>query len=209
MPVNPDDLLDNMYAQLHASSELDAVFVDDDRLLRFLSDAIKSFAQRFGVFVVRYIVRSLVQGTLYYHAPPRHLDTMHIAILESGKPLVASSTKEQEMRATAYATTQATSLKPIRWWIEDKAGVNRIGIVPVPGVGDSGNHLDIVYHEMPCDIADGIETIATFGDYLEVCAMREAYQPDSDFNLPESVQSYDGLAKLYETAAQKYWGKAQ
>ncbi len=210
MALDPQTLIANMWPQLHATSELDAVFIDGDTLLRFLSDAIKSFAQRFGCFVVRHTTRTLTQATLYYKAPPRHLSTLHIAILETGRPLVPSSTKEQELRAPAdYTTVQATAAKPIRWWIQDKAGMNRIGVVPVPGASDAGTHLDIVFHQYPCEIEDGIETIKTWGDYLEACAMAEAYQPDSDFSIPESAQSYDALAKLYEGVAASLWGKAQ
>jgi hypothetical protein len=198
-----------MWPQLHAAAEVDVVFVTEATLLRFTTDALKRLAQNFGVFVVRHTTRVLVQGTLYYDAPPRHLSTLHVAILENGKPLVASSTKEQELRSTTYATTQASAAKPVRWWIQDKAGVNRIGIVPVPGVDDAGDHLDIVFHSYPCEIEEGIETIKTWGDYLEACVLRDAYLPESDFQIPESAQSYDGLSKLYESVAMSLWAKAQ
>ncbi len=208
MAVDPDDLVANCWPQLHAEGEADAVFIDEAQLKRDLTDALKDMAQRFSVFVVRHTARALVQGTLYYNAPPRHLSTLHIAILETGKPLTPSSTKEREFGSTAYATTQATALKPIRWWIQDKHAVNTIGIVPVPGATDAGNHLDIIYHEYPCDIEDGIETIKTYGDYLEAKMMERAYEADSDFNMPEAAQSYGALAALYESAL-SVRGKAQ
>lgn len=209
MSVDPQDLISNMWPMLHASSEADAVFVTEADLMRYLSDAIKSFAQRFGCFVVRHENRVLVQGTLYYDAPPRHLSTLHIAILETGRPLVASSTKEQELRSNSYATTQATALKPIRWWIQDKAGVNQIGVVPVAGALDAGNHLEVIYHSYPCEIEEGIETTLVWGDYLEAKAMQAAYEPDSDFSIPEAAQSYAALAALYENVAQSLWGRSQ
>jgi hypothetical protein len=207
--LNPTTLIANCWPQLHATSAADVVFTDADELLRFLSDAIKSFAQRFGVFVVRHTTRTLGQGTLTYTAPPRHLSTLHVALLETGKPLVASSTKEQEYRSTSYRTTQATAAKPIRWFYEDKEGTNVIGIVPVPGAADAGNHLDIVYHRYPCEIEEGIETIKTWGDYLEICALRDAYTADSDFSIPESAQTYDGISKIYEKVAEALYFKAQ
>lgn len=207
--LDVDDLIAHLWPQLHATSEADAVFVDRDTLVRYISDAIKDFAQKYGCFVVRHANRVLVQGQLYYDAPPRHLSTLHIAILETGKPLVASSTKEQELRSTSYDTTQATTAKPMRWWIQDKAGVNQIGIVPVPGVADAGNHLEIVYHRFPCEIEEGIETIKTWGDYLEACAMSMAYEPENDFQIVETSKSYRTLADLYEQVAVQYWQKAQ
>lgn len=209
MVLNVQDLIDHLYAQLHASDEASLVFTDDDEIIRLFGDAIKSFAQRFGAFVLRHTNRSLVQGQLYYDAPPRHLSTLHVAILESGRPLVASSTKEQELRATAWATTQATAAKPIRWWTEDKAGVNQIGIVPLPGVDDSGDHWDMVYHSYPCSVLEGIETIHVWGDYLEHVVMASLWEPESDFSIPESAKAYRGLAQLYEAVAGSLWSKAQ
>jgi hypothetical protein len=209
VPLDINDLLDNCWPQIHAEGEGDALFVTVDTMIRFFSDALKKLAQRYGVFVVRHIARELVQGQLYYAAPPRHLSTLHIALWESGRALVASSTKEQELRATAWATTQATTLKPIRWWVEDKAGVNQIGLVPLPSATEATTHWDVIYHSYPCDVLDGIETIATWGDYLEACVLAEAYIPESDFSIPESAASYRSLADLFETIAMQYWGKAQ
>lgn len=222
MPLSITPLIGHLWPQLHATSEADVVFISQDTLIRFFTDALKSLAQRFGVFVVRHSTRSLIQGQLYYDAPPRHLSTLHVAILETGKPLVASSTKEQELRDGAFETTQATALKPIRWWIEDKAGVTRIsaglagasqihqiGIVPVPGPADSGNHWDMIYHAYPCSVLDGIETTKTVADYLEHCVMAEAWTPESDFSILESAQSYRHLADLYEAVFEHLWGKAQ
>lgn len=209
MVLSVATLITQLYPQLHGSSEADLVFTDDDDMVRLFSDAIKNLAQRFGVFVLRHINRSLVQGQLYYDAPPRHLSTLHVAILETGKPLAASSTKEQELRSTAYETTQATAAKPIRWWIEDKAGVNRVGIVPLPGADDSGNHWDMVYHAYSCNVLEGIETNHTWGDYLSHVVMADLWTPESDFSIPESAKGYRALANLYEAVAEKLWNKAQ
>lgn len=200
MAVPLSTILGNLYPQLHAIANSDLVFTNDDELKRFLSDCVKRLAEDFGVFIVRNATQIvLFQGQAQYPAPPRHLSTLHISI--DGLPLVAASTLELELRDENYLVTQGT---PRRWY-QDKIGTNRIGFQPVPDAGSAGKIAEVIYHQFPCSIEDGIDTPRVFVDYAEAVAAGEAYMKESDFQIPESAQSFKQLAQLFEAAAAQYW----
>lgn len=212
--LNVTTLISNCLPGLHASSAADLIAWTDAKLTIRFADALKRLAQDFGVFVVRDVAIVLVQGTAVYSAPARHISTLHIAILESGRPLIPSSTKEMELKSGTFATTQAAAATPIRYWYSDKSGVNKIGLVPVPGVADVGNHLDIIYHRYQCDL-DAAHTVVDIqapkfvGDWAEAVVNSECYGEESDLQIPESAQSYKQWAMLYEQVMSSLWGGAQ
>lgn len=207
-------LIQNCWPQLHAVGESDAVAWTDAELTRLFADALKRLAQEFGVFIVRSAEIVLVQGTAVYNAPTRHVSTLHVAILESGRPLIPSSTKEMEARSGSFQTTQATADTPIRYWYSDKQGANKIGLVPVPGAADAGTHLEVIYHIYPCNLDAAhtdvdIRAPKFIGDWAESVVMSESYGKESDFQMPESAQSYRQLSQLYEQILSSLWGGAQ
>ena len=212
--LNVTTLIANCWPALHAASAADVVFTDDPIITRAIADCLKRLAQQFGVFVVRDVGTVLVQGTAVYNAPVRHVSTLHIAILETGRPLIPSSTKEQELRNGTFATTQATATAPIRYWYSDKIGINKIGLSPVPGLLDVGNHLEVIFHQYPCNLDPAhldpnIRAPKWVGDYCEAVALSEQYSKESDFQIPESAQGYKQLAMLYEQLIPVSWGRAQ
>lgn len=212
--LNVTTLISSLWPPLHATDQSNVVFVTDEELTATIADQLKELARNFGVFVVRDIATALVQGTASYPAPVRHVSTLAVSILETGRPLVASSTKEMENWDRAYESTQAAAATPVRWWYSDKVGVNRIGIARVPGILDAGQHLEVIYHQYQCDL-DPAHTVVDIrapkfvGDYIEVTALAEMYGKESDFQMPESAQSYKQLGMLYEQIFQSWWGTAQ
>jgi hypothetical protein len=207
-------LIANLLPGLHSDSLANLVAWTDEELTRIIADALKRLAQEYGVFVIRDITIVLVQGTAVYGAPTRHVSTLHIAILESGRPLIPSSTKEMELKSSSFATTQAAVATPIRYSYSDKSGANKIGLVPVPGALDAGKHLDVIFHQFPCNL-DAAHTDVDIrapkfvGDWAEAVATSEAYGKESDFQMPETAQSCKTLAMLYEQVIGQLYGVAQ
>lgn len=208
MSVSISTILSTTYPHLHSASQSDAVFVTDASLTRMATDQIRRLAQRFGVFIRRSATTVLVTGQATYSAPPRHASTLHVTV--DGRPLVASSSAELELRDQAYQTTQSTAAKPISRWYEDKIGsANRIGVQPVPRAADAGGILEVIYHEWPCSWEEPIDAPKLFGDYIELQLIGEAFSIESDFMQSESAQAARALAGLIEQATQTYYGVAQ
>lgn len=207
--LNPTTLRAHIYLYLHGTDASDALIADDVELNRILSDRLSALATEYGIFVNQdesFI--TLVTGTAMYALPPRHLDTMHVAL--DDRPLVASSREELYKRDRAYSTTAATVARPIRRFYEDKSGFNQVGLHPVPSaVAGNGERLEVIYHYFPCEVTDDVKAPAFIGDLLEVQTTRELYMKESDLGMPEVAKSLEGLAGIYTDLIGRYWGKAQ
>jgi hypothetical protein len=213
MSFDVNDLLANLYPQLHAASDSDLVFWSKNELVRYMADAQKRFVQKYGVRVVRDTSTvELQQGIATYAAPPRHLSTIHVAL--DGRALRASSVSEITRRDRQYQATESTATSPIRWWYTDSIKQNRIGFYPIPGAVDNGKSVEIIYHQYLCgphiDLSDAvIDAPLWFGDYMELSALAEAYGREGDGQMVETSQAIKQILALYEMCAERYWGKAE
>jgi hypothetical protein len=199
----------NLLPQLHATDSSlsgDLVWWSKKELIRFFDEALKSFAKRFPVFIRRDTSMTLVAGTAAYTAPSRHIATLYAA--HNNKPLAPATTLELECLDTNYLTTAGTPLK----FYEDKGGVNKIALHPVPTSGDVGvSALEIIQAEYPADVDENevnttMPVPLVIADYLEFCALRDAYHKESDGALPEVAGQLAEVAKMFEKAAGGYWG---
>ena len=212
MSVTPQDLIDNSWAQLHAVSEADAVWWTQNELARYCANELKRLAETYGCFVSRDTTSVVLADTQsIYDAPPRHCSTLHIAV--DNRPLRASSTTELERRDRQYQTRAATSSTPVRYFYEDRRGVNKIGFVPVPYAGNVGQTVEVIFHQFVCldpaDIADPITMPKVYGDMIEMLVVAEAYDREGDAHCPEIAQGYRSIADLIKQASEPIYGVAQ
>lgn len=212
MSINIADLIANIYAFLHATSESDAIFVDDAELERKIADLLSDLAIEYGLFIERdnsFI--TLADGTQMYGLPPRHLSTLHVAL--NGKPLIASSTAELERLDANFGTTSETATVrpgPVKRWAQDKQGFNNITFYPVPAAGISaGLKPEIIYFQYPCSADEDIDTPKIIGDLLEIMVLENSYKKESDFSCPEIAQACGALAGLYFAQIANLWRQSQ
>lgn len=205
-------MINNLLPLLHAPALNQLIWWTDAELTRWVADALKRHAMTDGTFVLRH-TQSLFAGQADYAAPPRHLDTIHVAV--NGQPLVASSTTELEALDDAFRTTLETTGRLTSRWYADRIGANRIGVYPVPAVGLSdGGDLEIIYHGFPCNLDEAhtdtrIEIPDGVGEMIELAVLGEAYACESDAEMPEVAQSARSVAGLIEQVVHTYWGRAQ
>ena len=205
-------MINNLLPWLHAPSTNQLIWWTDAQLTRWFADALKRHAMADGVFVLRH-TQTLIAAMADYPAPPRHLDTIHVAV--NGRPLVASSTTELEALDPAFRTTPETTGHLASRWYADRLGANRIGIYPVPAATFSdGGDLEVIYHGFPCNLDEQhtdtrVEIPDGVGEMIELTVLGEAYGCESDAAMPETAQSARGVAGLIEQVVHAYWGRAQ
>lgn len=213
MSLDLTTLITRTWPALHAANAADSVFWSDAELTRYYAEHLKRLAQKSGMFVERDTLSiTFATGVALYDCPTRHLSTLHVAV--ENRPLVASSTKEAELRDSQFQTRQVATGGRVRDWYEDKAGANRIGFRPVPSAAFVGLHPEILYHRFPCnlDIAHTSVTIdapAVVGDYLWAVVVAEAYGREGDCQMPEVAESCKALGELIEAVCDHYWGGSQ
>jgi hypothetical protein len=212
-------LIGNLWPIFHATSTVDAIFVTDSELTQYFADYLKRLAMNVGCFVVvddSFIV--LNEGQQIYAAPPLFLDALHITILPTEdlplQPLDASSTYELENLDDAYQTTQSSAANPIEQWYADKIGPGQLGFYPVPGAGDAGRIAQVIMHSFPCSLDSAhtdvnIDTPAVIGDWLELNVIYEAYNCESDFQMPDAAAGAKSLADMLGKTIGVLWGKSQ
>jgi hypothetical protein len=216
--LNVETLIADLWPIFHATSTVDAIFVTDSELTQYFADYLKRLAMNVGCFVVvddSFIV--LNEGQQIYAAPPLFLDALHITILPTEdlplQPLDASSTYELENLDDAYQTTQSSAANPIEQWYADKIGPNQIGFYPVPGAGDANRVAQVIMHSFPCSLDAAhtdvnIDAPAVIGDWLELNCIKESYQKESDYQIPETAQSAGAMADMLMKAISSYWGRS-
>lgn len=209
MPLVIANLIADTYAFLHAESETDAVFVDDDSLEALYKDRLKRLAQQTAILVERDVTSiALATGTATYALPARHLSTIHVAL--SNRPLIASSRHDLERRDSAYQTQAATVASPVRRWYEDKGGFNRIGFSPVPSAAQgNGLNPEILYHAYPCNLSEEIDCPTVVGDVLMFQVVGESYERESDFRMPEVAQIAKALVGFLQPRLENLVGMSQ
>lgn len=205
-------MINDLLPMLHAPATNQLIWWTDAELTRWFADALKRHAMRDGTFVLR-ATQQLIAGQADYPAPPRHLDTIHVAV--NGRPLIASSTTELEALDESFRTTPETAGHLTSRWYTDRLGANTIGIYPVPATGLSdGGDLEIIYHGFPCNLDEAhtdtrIEVPDGIGEMLELSVLAEAYSCESDAEMPEVAQAARGVVGLIEQVITTYWGRAQ
>ena len=217
MSLNVTTMIGHLVPMLHAETTADLIWWTDAQITRWFADFLKRHAEADGVFVLRHVA-TLIDGQATYNAPPRHLDTIYVAV--DGRPLVASTTTELEGLDDGFRTTAETTGHLTSRWYSDRLGANRIGLYPVPAATFSdGADLEIIYHGFPCNLDEAhtdtaIDVPPAIGDALELAVIAEAYGTESDATMPEVTANLRQVASfssdsLIRRIVQTYWGRAQ
>jgi hypothetical protein len=196
------DLLNELYPLLGASSASDLVHWTDAELLQWANDGLKRLARRTGVFVERGTV-SVSSGTAAYTLPTRHLSSIHVSL--DAAHLRPSTVAELEALSTTWITDSDT---PDRYVQNQGTGVEAIRLYAEP---DAGGTLAVVHHQYPAEVtaAGSLPLPEPVADYLFFYGLGEARRKESDGAMPEVSELSDGLLALYEQVCQSYWGVAQ
>ncbi len=211
MPLQTLNILEaNVGRMLMGLSVADFVAWSSAEIRRSMKTHVQRLAERFSIFVVRDITYiTLFQAQAMYDLPPRHLSTLAISV--DSRPLAADSTAGIERRDRNYLTTAASEARPVLRFYEDKQGdFNMVGFHPVPSAADgSGENAEVIFHQYPCEIDDGIEAPAVMTDYIELQVVGEMYGKESDRAMPEVAKACKALAELYEMQYKALYGSAQ
>lgn len=212
MSISIFTILNDLYIYLHATSSADVVWFTDAELTILCNDHFRHLTQNTGLNVQRDDTTiELVDGSSLYDLPADYLSGLEFAF--NGLPLRPGSTYELE-RYDPTLTQPSTPQFPMKWWYTDKEGVGVVGFFPVPGVNEEGLNVEVIFHEVICniDVAHTVTTIplpAVFGDWAEFQVAADCYGIESPLRAVDIAQGMMGMATLYFDVFQKYWGTAQ
>ncbi len=204
MSVNAATVMADLLPLLNVSQAADLTFWTETELYGYADETARRLARSVGLWVERDASRAIVAGTGSYSLPARHISTVHVSIgTHSLQPASI-----QDIEALDDVWTQ-TSGEPY-CYIQDGAGCETLTLYPKPAAGASGN-IGVIHRQYLAGIAMGSPLFSApiaISEYLTFSMLASARGKESKAAMPEVAGWAAEMCRMFEQAAQGYWGEA-
>lgn len=197
--------LADCWSPLSAVSEADAIFWTSAELIGYMDEAAKRLARVTGAFVERDESIAVVAGNGSYSLPTRHIQTIQADL--ANRTLRARNVQHLEAVDSDWPDTLANVSSPVRAFVQDTQGLEKVVVYPIPYIDNE--ILGLVIATFPQAITAATLVLPVppvMRDYFTFAALAQARAKEGSASMEEVVPWLRSIVEMYEQSIRGLWG---